>query len=159
MLDVYTKSTKRKSDEVNVNVKVKKEKKTIKKQKDNNVEQPKKSLTDDLPITANKLSEVRKIIIMQNNDNNNINNPINDDGFDIPLLSEVNLSNEKELELLEKRIKNVKTRLGIQVDTESEDEDFINIKAEPGMTFNFVNFILFSFFYYFLQISRRIVFE
>lgn len=106
----------------------------IKKQKDNNTEQPKKSLTDDLPITANKLSEVRKIIVMQSNDNNHVNNLINDDGFDIPLLSEVNLSNEKELEILEKRIKSVKTRLGIQVDTESEDEDFLNIKAEPGKT-------------------------
>lgn len=93
---------------------------------------PQKSLTDDLPITANKLSEVRKIIIMQENENS-LNNVINDDSFDIPLLSEVNLSNESELEMLEKRIKNVKTRLGIQVESESEDEDFINIKAEPGI--------------------------
>lgn len=131
IVDVYSKAIKRKSDEVPANVKVKKEKKEkkSKKQKDSLVDSPKKSLTDDLPITANKLSEVRKIIVMQANDQNNA---IIDDGFDIPLLSEVNFSNEKELQMLEKRIKNVKTRLGIQVDSESEDEDFIDIKAEPG---------------------------
>lgn len=122
---------------MNTNVKVKKEKKDkklIKKQKDSESDPPKKSLTDDLPITANKLSEMRKIIVMQGNENHSTSNAINDDGFDIPLLSEVNLSNEKELEILEKRIKSVKTRLGIQVESESEDEDFINIKAEPGTT-------------------------
>lgn len=102
-----------------------------------------KSLTDDLPITANKLSEVRKIIVMQGNNNNTSNN-ISDDNFDIPLLSEVGLSNEKELEVLEKRIKSVKTRLGIQVESESEDEDFINIKAEPGKIKMYKYMLLFN---------------
>lgn len=106
-----------------------------------------KSLTDDLPITANKLTEVRKIVFMQNNaTGNSMANKsdvvINEDMFDIPLLSEVdNLSNEEELKMIEKRINSVKNRLGIQVQTssdsegekgnKSEDGDFLNLKADP----------------------------
>lgn len=79
---------------------------------------------------------MRKIVVMQENQNSNstISNveTVNEDSFDIPPLSEVAMSNENELAEIEKKIKNVKSRLGLQVPSESEDEDFINIKAEPG---------------------------
>ncbi|KAF5294544.1 hypothetical protein FQR65_LT10736 [Abscondita terminalis] len=95
-----------------------------------------KSLTDDLPVEASKLSEMRKIVIMQENQNSNSNlDPVNEDCFDIPPLSEVNISNKHELKDIEEKIKNVKSRLGLQVESESDDEDFINLKAEPDDLF------------------------
>lgn len=51
-----------------------------------------KSLTDDLPVEASKLSELRKIVVMQENLNNtSSSNTVEflDDNFDIPPLSEV----------------------------------------------------------------------
>lgn len=132
---MYKKPTKRKSDEIpNVNVKKeKKEKKKIKQEESENSTNEEtlfKSLTDDLPISANRLSEQRKIIIMKENKSNN-SDQVMQDTFDIPLLSEVNLSTEEELEDLEKKIKNVKSRLGILV--ESDEEDCIKLKPEPGL--------------------------
>ncbi|XP_044254291.1 zinc finger CCCH domain-containing protein 14 [Tribolium madens] len=132
--DVYKKTAKRKSDELpNVNVKKeKKEKKPEKKIKKTESEQSTesvfKSLTDDLPISANRLSEQRKIIIMKENKSNK-SRQLMQDNFDIPLLSEVNLSTEEELEDLENKIKSVKSRLGLLV--ESDEEDCIKLKPEP----------------------------
>lgn len=91
-----------------------------------------KSLTDDLPVNAQVLVEKRKVVIMQ--ENQNAANVI-EDNFDIPPLSAVQLStSESELADIEKQIKNVKSRLGLIVDSDSEeDADFINLKAEPGL--------------------------
>lgn len=114
-------------------MKVKKEKKEKsakgKKQKKKGVK-VEKSLTDDLPINAYVLAEKRKVVIMQENQNSNVI----EDNFDIPPLSAVQLStSESELADIEKQIKNVKSRLGLIVESESEDDDdFINLKAEPG---------------------------
>ncbi|KRT81251.1 hypothetical protein AMK59_5288, partial [Oryctes borbonicus] len=133
--NVFKKTTKRKNEEF-IDVKtVKKEKKDSKikkpKKKDHSPE-PMKSLTDNLPLNINKLSEPRKIVLVQ--DNTNINSAQNDLGFDIPSLAEVNSSSEKELRLIEKQLKNVKSRLGMVVQSDSEDE-FLNIKAEPDELF------------------------
>lgn len=95
-----------------------------------------KSLTDDLPVSANKLSELRKVVIMQENISSSHGKVKAEDDFDIPLLSEVNsLTSENDLRAIEKKIKNVKNRLGLLVESGSEDEDFINIKAEPDDLF------------------------
>lgn len=90
------------------------------------------SLTDNLPISASQLSEKRKVVVMQENNSNEFAKDVDEDSFDIPPLSEVNLSNESELIEIEKKIKSVKSRLGILVESDSEDTDFINLKAEPG---------------------------
>lgn len=113
-------------------MKVKKEKKEktkqkkLKKKENIKVE---KSLTDDLPITANALAEKRKVVIMQENQNSSVN----EDNFDIPPLSAVQMSTtESELADIERQIKTVKSRLGLIVESDSDDGDFINLKAEPG---------------------------
>lgn len=152
--DILKRSSKRKSNDTSEAAKkIKKEKKGSKSSKNSKkvaeFAEPAAeeiSLTDDLPITANKLTEVRKIVVMQNNATSNAtvnkSDTINEDMFDIPLLSEVdNLSNEEELRMIERRINSVKSRLGIQVQSssesdeedknKSEDEDFINLKADP----------------------------
>lgn len=110
--------------------KEKKEKSKSKKQKKRESIKIEKSLTDDLPINAQVLAEKRKVVIMQENQNSNVN----EDNFDIPPLSAVQLStSESELADIEKQIKNVKSRLGLIVESESEDDgDFLNLKAEPG---------------------------
>ncbi|KAK5643358.1 hypothetical protein RI129_007203 [Pyrocoelia pectoralis] len=143
--DMYKRGSKRKSDDAHLNVKVKKEKKD--KEKSNKKAKRKdikpiikdipeiKSLTDNLPVEASKLSEMRKIVVMQENQNSNSNiESVNEDCFDIPPLSEVAISNESELVEIEKKIKSVKSRLGLQVASDS-DEDFINLKAEPDDLF------------------------
>ncbi|XP_063915164.1 zinc finger CCCH domain-containing protein 14-like isoform X2 [Zophobas morio] len=137
--EVYKKTAKRKSDEA-PNVSVKKEKKDKKMDKKVKKESTSdrtptneeifKSLTDDLPISANRLSEQRKIIIMkENQSNNNPSEQVIHDNFDIPPLSEVNMSTEEELEDIEKKIKSVKSRLGLLV--ESDEEDCLTLKPEP----------------------------
>ncbi|KAK4886704.1 hypothetical protein RN001_002975 [Aquatica leii] len=138
--DIYKRVSKRKFDE-ETNVKIKKEKKErLKSNKKSKKKDEKlvksnvsvKSLTDDLPVQASKLSEMRKIVIMQESQNNNSNlETVNEDCFDIPPLSEVTISNEHELQEIEEKIKNVKSRLGLQVESDSDDEDFIDLKAEP----------------------------
>ncbi|XP_017786613.1 PREDICTED: zinc finger CCCH domain-containing protein 14 [Nicrophorus vespilloides] len=111
--DVFKKPIKRKSNEITVNEEDEEEAKKVKKEKQKSEV---KSLTDDLPITANKLSEARKIIVMQEKKSE----PIEDDKFDIPLLSEITSTNQIELELIEKKIRNVKSRLGLQVESDEE---------------------------------------
>lgn len=132
ILEVYKKATKRKVAEV-PGVKVKKERKDLgllreKKERilDMEMEQS-NSLTDNLPVSANRLSEQRKICIVNENSTNN-----NDDIFDIPLLSQVNsMSSEKDLQDIEKKIKSVKSRLGLLVDSDLEEE-LPEIKSEKG---------------------------
>lgn len=132
ILEVYKKATKRKVVEV-PGVKVKKERKDLgllreKKERilDMEMEQS-NSLTDNLPVSANRLSEQRKICIVNENSTNN-----NDDIFDIPLLSQVNsMSSEKDLQDIEKKIKSVKSRLGLLVDSDLEEE-LPEIKSEKG---------------------------
>lgn len=127
---------KRKNEEI-VDIKnVKKEKKEAKIKKLKKKEQtpePVRSLTDNLPLNISKLSEPRKIVLIQEN-TNIASSTQNDLGFDIPSLAEVNSSSEKELRLIEKQLKNVKSRLGMVVQSDSEEE-FLNIKAEPGKQF------------------------
>lgn len=143
-LEVYKKASKRKDDDLlEPDTKIKKEKKdktkSKKSKKKDVLDQQSanlpeyKSLTDDLPISANTLSEKRKVVIMQeNNSNMDDAKDVDEDSFDIPPLSEVNLSSESELAEIEKKIKSVKSRLGMLVESDSEDIDFINLKAEPG---------------------------
>lgn len=138
LADIYGKRTeKRKAPEIVYDMKVKKEKKEKKKKDDatTDTESQQKSLTDNLPITANRLAAQRKIVIMNENKTNH-NSKVNDDGFDIPLLREVQGSSEQELEEIEKKIKNVKSRLGLLVESD-DDQDCIKIKAENGMYFDF----------------------
>lgn len=140
-IEIYKKAFKRKSEDHEPKLKVKKEKKEKKskskkhKERTVKIESEVKSLTDDLPVNANKLSELRKIVVMQEDQNTPVlkfKNTLDEDSFDIPLLSEVNsLTAENDLEAIEKRIKTVKSRLGLLIESGSEDEDFINIKAEP----------------------------
>ncbi|KAG5870483.1 hypothetical protein JTB14_001677 [Gonioctena quinquepunctata] len=124
--EVYKKVTKRKSGD-QPDVKVKKEKKCSKKLAENikKEEDLKKSLTDNLPMNANRLSEQRKITIV--GENKNVDTA--EDEFDIPLLSEVSASSEKDLEDIERKIRNVKSRLGLIVDDDLEME-IHNIKSE-----------------------------
>lgn len=129
-------AAKRKTDDSpRSDIKIKKEKKEknkSKRQKKKDVAKVEKSLTDDLPINAQVLAEKRKVVIMQENQNSNVN--VNEDNFDIPPLSAVQLStSESELADIERQIRSVKSRLGLIVESESEeDADFINLKAEPG---------------------------
>ncbi|ERL84993.1 hypothetical protein D910_02416 [Dendroctonus ponderosae] len=123
--DVYKKALKRKSVESmpddKSSLKVKKEK-SLKKLKSEVLssreeEQPSSSITDDLPVTLNKLP-TRRVILSDGSLTSNIV----DDSFDIPLLSEVSESmNEQELQDIEKKIRNVRTRLGLLVESDSED--------------------------------------
>lgn len=142
--DVFKKPVKRKSNEF---TSTEEELKKVKKEKKEEAKALKKArkeakaskelqkcLTDDLPITANKLSEARKIVVMKENRFGQTSvacdKSIDEDSFDIPLLSEISASNEEELELIEKKIKSVKSRLGLHV--ESDEEDCLNIKPDPG---------------------------
>lgn len=75
-------------------------------------------MTDDLPLNVH-LSEHRRVTVMNESYQNN---SVNNDSFDIPLLSEVNMSTEEELQDLEKKIRNVKSRLGLLVESEGEEE-------------------------------------
>jgi hypothetical protein len=68
---------------------------------------------------------------MKENQSNNNAEQVIQDSFDIPLLSEVNMSTEEELEDIEKKIKNVKSRLGLLVESD-EEQDCITLKPEPG---------------------------
>nr|XP_023013400.1 zinc finger CCCH domain-containing protein 14 [Leptinotarsa decemlineata] len=122
--EVYKRVTKRKSND-GPDIKVKKEKKSSKKLADNikREEDLKKSLTDNLPMNVNRLSDQRKIIVVSENKDQA------DDDFDIPLLSEVSSSSEADLKAIERKIRNVKSRLGITVDSDLETE-LQNIKSE-----------------------------
>lgn len=101
-------------------------------------EQPSSSITDDLPVTLNKLP-ARRVILNDDSFTSNIGNSIQrvdlngvvhlfalfsvDDSFDIPLLSEVSESmNEQELQDIENKIRNVRSRLGLLVESDSEDK-------------------------------------
>lgn len=101
-------------------VKVKKEKKIkqiqacLKSEDDS-----KESLTDNLPVMANRLSEHRKM----NTD---------DDNFDIPLLSEVSNSSQNDLDEIEKKIRSVKSRLGLLVESDEEIKP-LYLKSEKGI--------------------------
>lgn len=145
IVEVYKQAAKRKEDEIpECDIKIKKEKKDkkSKKAKKKETAEPEnstsefKSLTDDLPISANKLSGKHKILLTQESiSNNGVSRNVDEDSFDIPPLSEVNLSSESELIEIEKKIKSVKSRLGILVESDSEDIDFINLKADPDDLF------------------------
>ncbi|KAI4463571.1 zinc finger ccch domain-containing protein 14 [Holotrichia oblita] len=123
----------KKLKEVHVTNPRKKEAKIKKPKKKEQTPEPVKSLTDNLPLNISKLSEPRKIVLIQEN-TNVASSTQNDLGFDIPSLAEVNSSSEKELRLIEKQLKNVKSRLGMVVQSDSEEE-FLNIKAEPDELF------------------------
>ncbi|KAJ8966860.1 hypothetical protein NQ314_003254 [Rhamnusium bicolor] len=123
-VEIYKKATKRKSNDLpDVKVKKRKEGRGFLKTKKADLSPVEagqsQSLTDDLPINVNQLSEQRKITIVNEN---RTNDHVFDDNFDIPLLSEVNMSSEKDLEDIEKKIRNVKSRLGLLVDSDIEEE-------------------------------------
>lgn len=141
--EVYKKvATKRKPEDEKPDVKVKKEKKDkVKPKKSKKKELTKatseilemKSLTDDLPISASTLTEKRKVVVMQENESvSNNTEMLDENSFDIPPLSEVNMCSESELADIERKIRNVKSRLGILVESDTEDVDFINLKTDPG---------------------------
>ncbi|XP_030766414.1 zinc finger CCCH domain-containing protein 14 isoform X2 [Sitophilus oryzae] len=144
--EIYSKVSKRKSTDNQVDdkgsIKLKKEKnsKKVKTEEDSEIVDKKpevtldsneKSLTDDLPLIANKFSDKRRIVI-ENESSLSVSNNIVDDNFDIPLLSEVNdSSNEKELQDIERKIHNVKSRLGLLVESDNEnDEEWINNQSK-----------------------------
>ncbi|VEN48355.1 unnamed protein product [Callosobruchus maculatus] len=108
--EVYKRVAKRKSDHLDTNVK--KEKKN---KKSTNIALK----VEDNPIKnkedVNKIAENRKITIIHGGENMQ-------DKFDIPLLSEVNASNAESLKDIEQRIRNVKSRLGLLVDSDIEIE-------------------------------------
>lgn len=126
--EVYKKVGKRKTSESEAEIKKEKKDKKAKKLKKKDVK-AEKSLTDDLPVTASALAEKRKVVIMQENQKSSVN----EDNFDIPPLSAVQMSTtESELADIEKQIKSVKSRLGLMVESDSDDGDLLNLKAEPG---------------------------
>lgn len=146
--NVFQNPIKRKCNELIPQVDHKKVKNENSKIKMENLPASCKSLTDDLPITANRLTEEasrRKIILFEEpHQSSSIETFSHEDDFDIPLLSEINAFNEDELELLEKKIKSVKSRLGLQVESDKEEEeksnnetndgnDCFTIKAEPDV--------------------------
>ncbi|GLV35326.1 DnaJ-like-60 [Carabus blaptoides fortunei] len=87
-----------------------------------------KSLTDDLPVEAIKLVE-KKNFSSRLQGLNEINPLVNEDNFDIPSLAEVNSLEESELDLVEDKIKEARNRI-VLMKSDSEDEDFINIRAD-----------------------------
>ncbi|KAL1505412.1 hypothetical protein ABEB36_004984 [Hypothenemus hampei] len=108
---VYKKALKRKGEAETTDVDVK-------------VEKSQKKVKNEPPSTksSNKLAENRKIIISSATKIENCYN--GDDNFDIPLLSDVNDSvNEESLQEIEKKIRNVKNRLGLLVESDHENED------------------------------------
>ncbi|KAJ8945431.1 hypothetical protein NQ318_009887 [Aromia moschata] len=119
--EVYKKVVKRKMSAADLpDVKVKKEKKEYILQKAKNEDDIQtKSLTDNLPVSANQLSGHRKVTVVSET---RTINAVLDDNFDIPLLSEVSMSNEQGLEEIEKKIKSVKSRLGLLVESDIEEE-------------------------------------
>ena len=139
--DVFKKTVKRKSSDSSDVKEIKKESVEVKQHKKiksrdscESSQEQYKSLTDDLPLNINKLSEARKIMLMQENKSKQEHVQMSDDNFfDIPSLSEVHASSETELKTIERQIKDVKSRLGLIVNSDS-DEDCLNIKAEPGTT-------------------------
>ncbi|CAH1982176.1 unnamed protein product [Acanthoscelides obtectus] len=108
--EVYKRVAKRKSD--NSDAKVKKEKKT-KKSSYIALKPEDKPVKDKEDL--NKIAENRKITVLDGSEDMQ-------DKFDIPLLSEVNASNKESLEEIEQRIRNVKSRLGLLVDSDIEIE-------------------------------------
>lgn len=96
---------------------IKKEKK-IKIEK-SDTERKVKSLSDDIPVNATKLVGNRSVKIVDNAGEVTI-----DDTFDIPSISEVNLIDKITAEINSK-----KRKISLQK-SDSEDEDFINIKAD-----------------------------
>nr|CAH7725984.1 unnamed protein product [Callosobruchus chinensis] len=108
--EVYKRVAKRKSDHLDTNVK--KEKKN-KKSSNNALKAEDKSVKNKEDV--DKIAENRKITIIHSTEDMQ-------DKFDIPLLSEVNASNKESLKDIEQRIKNVKSRLGLLVDSDIEIE-------------------------------------
>lgn len=90
-----------------------------------------KLLSDDIPVTANKLVENRSVKIRNSEDIDlkKSRRIVNEDNFDIPSISEVNLLEDSELDAVADKIKKAKLVL---LKSDSEDEDFINIKADAG---------------------------
>lgn len=89
-----------------------------------------KSLTDDLPVEATKLMEKRNLSSRLQG-LNEINPVVSEDNFDIPSLAEVNSLEESELDMVEDKIKEARNRI-VLMKSDSEDEDFINIRADAG---------------------------
>ncbi|XP_066145048.1 zinc finger CCCH domain-containing protein 14 isoform X3 [Euwallacea fornicatus] len=125
--DIYKKAIKRKSNELpddKSSLKLKREKSHKKVKRESGNSEESNSLTDNLPL-VNNLAATRKITV----DRENLSNvPI--DNFDIPLLSEVADSvNEQELQDIEKKIRNVKSRLGLLVESDEESSN-VELKLE-----------------------------
>ncbi|KAJ8913035.1 hypothetical protein NQ315_002051 [Exocentrus adspersus] len=81
------------------------------------------NLTSNSPTNTSRFADQRKITVVNENRSNNGTTNKNDDIFDIPLLSQVvNMTNEKDLEDVERKIRNVKSRLGLLVDSDLEEE-------------------------------------
>ncbi|XP_066245598.1 zinc finger CCCH domain-containing protein 14 isoform X3 [Euwallacea similis] len=126
--DIYKKAIKRKNNELpddKGSLKLKREKSHKKVKKESGNSEESNSLTDNLPL-VNNLAATRKITVDRENPSNV---PI-EDNFDIPLLSEVADSvNEQELQDIEKKIRNVKSRLGLLVESDEEDSN-VEVKLE-----------------------------
>nr|CAI5868797.1 unnamed protein product [Callosobruchus analis] len=108
--EVYKRVAKRKSDHLDTIVKKEKKNKKAPNIALKSEDKPEKNKED-----VNKIADNRKITIIHGSENMQ-------DNFDIPLLSEVNASNTESLKDIEQRIRNVKSRLGLLVDSDIEIE-------------------------------------
>lgn len=117
---------KRKTTMEMAEVVVKKEK--VKKIKLENLKKD-KLLSDDIPVNATNLVENRRRTSESVDNNESSIDNVNEDSFDIPSISEVNLLEDSELETVANKIKKAKMVL---MKSDSEDEDFINIRADAG---------------------------
>lgn len=90
-------------------------------------------LSDDIPVKATMLVEnnanKQRIVQIVQPQETSTEQTVNEDNFDIPSISEVNLLEDSELEAVADKIKKAKLAL---LRSDSEDEDFINIKADTG---------------------------
>lgn len=89
-----------------------------------------KLLSDDIPVSATNLVEGRTNFRRTSDSTENDSTiDVNEDSFDIPSISEVNLLEDSELESVADKIKKAKAAL---MKSDSEDEDFINFNADAG---------------------------
>lgn len=119
---------KRKASMEMVECVIKKEKR-IKTEK--NDAQQTKSLSDDIPVNATRLVEKRVVKKIRPDGTEEVSS-LSEDNFDIPSISEVNMLADNELDAVANKVKEARRVL---MNSDSEDEDFINMNTEAEGTF------------------------
>lgn len=97
-----------------------------------------KSLTDEIPVNATKLCE-KRIVTKVNSLENESSLP--EDNFDIPSISEVNMLEDNELDVVATKIKEARKVL---MKSDSEDDDFINMNTDADGNVKLIISNLFS---------------